>query len=233
MTRSFTLPKNRCWMAVAWVLLVGSIILGNPARAAAPPPNVSLSEKTVEGEPVVATTSPSASGARGSSAGTATKGTTPRSGNSTSNTTSQTKVYVEFTIQNQDRSFPTPTLEVNWHLYTKTITMAGNSSKITMADISGSKSLTALAPLAKVVIDSDPIVKNITSSTSTAQHTVTRYVNNGGYNSGSSVATTSSSAITMLDGYYVEVVYNGTVIRKSDTAEKVKYEDFMKTNSTP
>jgi hypothetical protein len=227
-------PKHRFWFAAIRAILLVGIIPANAAHAAAPAPNVTISTKTIEGEPVVTTTAPGAGSARGSAAAsTAAKKPAARSGNTASTSTSDAKVYMEFTIQNQDRSFPTPQLEVTWHLYTKTTSMAGNSANITMNDISGSKTLSPITPMAKVVINSDPVVKNVTSSTSTVQRNVTRFNSQSGYSSSSTASTTASNSVTLLEGWYVEIVYNGTVIKKSDNAEKLKYEEWVKANSSP
>ncbi len=222
------------------LMLASGTIPTTSARAADAPPTITLSVKTIEGDPTTTTGTPSTSVARGGAVmvvgSTAALHSNPETSTSSGATTTQSKVYLELTIQNLDRDVATPQLEVRWHLYTKTTSVGKNSSNISMKDVSGSKTLPAIAPLAKAVVSSAPVDKNTSSSTSTAHHSVTTVAVQGNTIVGSSTSvvaseTGSTSSVTLLDGYYVEVVYNGTVLRHSPTDDKARYEEFIKTQS--
>jgi len=258
--------------ATCALLAIGAMTLGAAFAATPPPPtppNLGLSAKIIEGEPTVSSTSPSAgtgSGRGGSTTGNQngragggqSGGRTPGgSSNSTSSSSSQAKTYVEITLRNNDQKVATEGFEVDWHVYTHTSTLVGNKSEITMKEITGSETVDSLAPNEKKVINSDTVVKSVSTSSSTSsgggqsnygqsggqQMTV---VNSGGGSvirgggggggrtvggsSGGSAGNTSSSSVTTLEGYYIEIKYNGKVLKKTSTDEKDKYDAYMKSH---
>jgi len=234
----------RSFFATACAMLAVDAVLPSAAFAAttpAPAPTISVSGKVVEGEPVVTTAAPAASGGRagapGASGATRGGGIPGRgAGGSSANTSkSDTKTYVEFVVRNTDRALPATGLTVNWHVYTKTSTMSGSTSSITMQDISGTKSIDSLAPNGSETFNSDTVDKTVSTSSSGGGSSggAAGFGGRGGSFGGRGGSTgggasSVSSTVTSLDGFYIEVLFNGKVIKKSSTDPKDKYDSYVK-----
>ena len=224
-------PKYIRAFSAACLLFAAGVVHSNFAFAAIPTPTVTLSIKVVEGEPVVSVTSPSATSAQAGSTATGAKGSATQHKNSTVGSTSDTNVHLELTIMNGDRGIPTPPLVITWHLYTKTSTIANGTNSVSMNDVSGSKTLGAISPLAKLMVQSDSFDKNVTNTIAANQKSGNASNPKGGRTKGNVATTSATSTVTTLDGYYVEITYNGAVIQRTDPADKLKYEAFVKTQA--
>ncbi len=236
---SYTTPMYlRTLLASACALLAVDALpsVTFAANTPLPTPTISLAGKVMEGEPTASTTV-AATGGSGTSTTTFGKGGFGKGGPggpggaapTGATTMSSAKTYVEFVVRNTDRNLPATGLTVNWHVYTKTSGVSGGTSTYTMADVSGSKTIDTIAPNGIETINSDTVEK---SSKTVSGGSSSGGGGFGGFGGrpGSGGASTASSTVTLLEGFYIEVLFNNKVIKHSPTDTKDKYDAYVKSH---
>jgi hypothetical protein len=171
------------------------------ANAAEPLPVVTFSAQQNSGKYTADNNKPSAA------TGSSTKSSGSKTSASSKTNTVTASTWVDFTVKNLGESNITG-LTVNYIVYVKSISTTKTSSSYSMSAINGTETID-LNAAAKTIVRTDPVDKTIsTTNTSSSSKGVK-----------SSSASTSE---TQIAGWYIELVYKGTILKKGASSDTIQ-----------